>query len=359
MNKRRFKKALKRISQLPRNKYLLLYLTNKIKHVFLKISKSTKVAYPSTVMLELTNLCNLKCTTCPREYDYGKKMDKGNMDLDQAKKIIDEIWPYLDSIGLTGMGETFLYKEIEGIIDYIKEKNKGIIISISTNAMLPNFIEKVSAFVNKIDTIQISIDGLNEVYDSIRINADFKSLDQNLRALTKMCCNTNTTLMLNMVVTKENFFQMPALVDYAEEIGIDYMDFTLFNLASVTDIDQSYYNFYKSPEFLDVLPKLESTIKNSKKVSVTNRNFKTENGFQKCPFPWTHFYICWNGFVTPCCAKPFPLELNFGSVFKDKLINILNNSKFRNWRKLWFKNSTPDFCNKCHFIDIDAIAIDR
>lgn len=355
MNKRRLKKALKRIKYLPKNKYLFLYLMNKIKHFWLKTIKSTQVAYPSTIMLELTNLCNLSCTTCPREYDYGKNMDKGSMTVHQAKKIIDELYPYLDSIGLTGMGETFLYQEIEDIVEYIKSKNKGIIISVSTNAMLPNFIEIVSNLINKIDTIQISIDGLNETYESIRKKADFQTLDQNLRRLSELCSGTETTLMLNMVVTKENFSHMPLLVDYAEEVKISYLDFTLLNLASLTRIDRSYYNFYKSSEFLSVLNDLENKIKTHKTVTVTNRNFKTDNGFKKCPFPWSHFYISWDGYIPPCCAKPFPKELNFGNVFNNSVIKILNNNNYRNFRKLWFANKTPDFCINCHFIDIEPI----
>ena len=181
MNKRRLKKAIKRITNLPRNKYLFFYLANKTKHFYLKLIRSTKVAYPSTIMLELTNHCNLACTTCPREYDYGKEMDKGMMNIDHAKRIIDELWPYLDSIGLTGMGETFLYKEIEKIVDYIKTKNKGIIISVSTNAVLPNFVAIISRLVNKIDTIQISIDGLGVVYESIRKKASFQEFYKNLK----------------------------------------------------------------------------------------------------------------------------------------------------------------------------------
>jgi MoaA/NifB/PqqE/SkfB family radical SAM enzyme len=139
MNIRRLKKALKRLSKLPKNKHLFFYLKNKAVHFALKITKSTKVAYPSTIMLELTNKCNLSCTTCAREYEYGKQMNQGVMDENQAKKIIDELWCYLDSVGLTGMGETFLYPDIKNMVDYIKSKNKGIIISVSTNAMIPNF----------------------------------------------------------------------------------------------------------------------------------------------------------------------------------------------------------------------------
>jgi len=351
MNPRRLKKAIKRISLLPKNKYLLKYLANKVKHFYFKLTKSTKVAFPSTIMLELTNRCNLACTTCPREYEYGKAMEQGAMPVNQAKKIIDELWCYLDSIGLTGMGETFLYKEIVEIVDYIKSKNRGIIISVSTNAILPDFIERVKPLIGKIDTIQISIDGLNEVYEQIRKHAKFSKLVDNLQQLTKLSAGASTELMLNMVVTKENYFQMADLVNFAEAVGIKYMDFTKFNLASVTKIDLSYYDFYKTPEFNWALQKLEDKIKNTEKVMVSYRSFYEQGAFQNCEFPFSHFYICWNGFVTPCCAKPFPKEKNFGNVFEGSVMQILNGSDYQQWRELWFKNITPDFCKKCHMVE--------
>ena len=349
MNKRRLKKAVKRLNYLPKNKYLLLYLINKLKHIYFKSTKSTKVAYPSTIMLELTNHCNLACTTCAREYIFGKEMNKGLINVDKAKEIIDELWPYLDSIGLTGLGETFLYKQIEEIVDYVKAKNKGIIISVSTNAMLPNFVERVKPIINKIDTIQISIDGLGEVYEKIRINAVFQKLDENIKALSQICKGTDTTLMLNMVVTKENYHQMPALIEYAGKTGIDYMDFSMFNLAAVTNIDTAYYSFYKSEEFMAVEQKLEKAIENNPDVYVTNRNFDTGNGFHDCSYPWSHFYISWDGYVPPCCAKPFPKELSFGSAFNDKVIDVLNSKSYQDFRKLWFKNETPEFCERCNY----------
>ena len=355
MNQRKFKKLLKRISNLPTNKFLFLYGINKIKHFYYKLTKSTKVAYPSTIMLELTNHCNLACTICPRVYDYGKNMDKGIMTVEQAKKIIDEVVPYLDSIGLTGMGETFLYNHLEEIINYLKNKNKGVIITLSTNAVVPDFIKKVSPLINKVDTIQISIDGINEVYESIRINSNFNLLDNNLKQLVELSKNSTTDLMLNMVVTKENYIHIPDLVKYASKTGIRYLDFTLLNLASVTDIDRDYYKFYSSGEFLSVLRELDDIAKQFPEVLITNRNFKTENSFQKCPFPWTHFYICCNGLVTPCCAKPFPKEYNFGNVLEKGVMSVLNSDKFRDFRTLWLKNEAPRFCNKCHFLDIEPI----
>ena len=351
MNKRRLKKAIQRIRKLPKNKYFVLYALNKVRHFYLKAVHSTKVAYPSTIMLELTNHCNLACSTCPREYAYGKEMDKGMMSVEQAKTVIDELWPYLDSIGLTGMGETFLYKEIEEVIDYIKEKNEGIIISVSTNAMLPNFLEIITKLIGKIDTIQISIDGLDDVYNSIRKKADFQVLDNNLKELAKISEGTKTDLMLNMVVTKENYFQMPLLIKYATKINIKYMDFTMFNLASVTNLDKSYYSFYQSSEFLKTEQEMKDVSESIKDIHVTWKGFTIDGYFQKCNLPWTHFYICWNGFVTPCCTKPFPKELNFGNVFEEGVMNVLNGEKYRDFRKLWYANKTPDFCNNCHYVD--------
>jgi len=282
-------------------------------------------------------------------------MDKGYMSVENAKKIIDELWPYLDSIGLTGMGETLLYKDLVEVVDYIRSKNKGIIISLSTNAMIPNFIEQVKPLVGKVDTIQISIDGLGEVYDLIRLNAKFEILDKNLRELRSLFGIEGTTFMLNTVVTKENYVQMTELATYAEEVGIHYMNFTLFNLTAVTDVPANYYEFYKSTEFISELRRLEEKRKSLSNVEVTQWDFKAKNEFRQCNLVWSHFTICWNGEVPPCCAKPFPKELTFGNVIDSGVMPVLNSDGFRQFRKLWFKNKAPKFCEKCHFIDIEPI----
>jgi MoaA/NifB/PqqE/SkfB family radical SAM enzyme len=349
---RKFIKGVKRLSVLIKEGNSLLYINNKIKRDFFKLIRSTKVAQPSSIMLELTNHCNLHCTTCPRGYEFGKAMDKGNMEFEQVKKIIDELGPYLDSVGLTGLGETFLYKELEQVIDYIKSKNKRIKIFISTNAVLPNFIEKVSKLVNRIDTLQVSIDGIDSVYENIRQYASFKELDKNLKQLSGICKNSGTNLILNMVVTKENFLQMPLVTKYSKKIGIDYLDFTRINLASLTNTESSYYDFYQTDEFLRAVSESECIANELKGVKVTNINFKSSLGFRQCPYPWSNFYICWNGLIAPCCAKPFPKELNFGSSVDNKVINVLNSSQYRGFRKLWFENRIPVFCEKCHLTDL-------
>jgi radical SAM protein with 4Fe4S-binding SPASM domain len=352
MTRRKFFKAMKRLKQLPGGTALLQYSINKAKHSWLKVTRSTQVAHPSTIMLELSAHCNIRCTICPREYDFGKAMDKGFMDPQQARRIIDQTWPYLDSIGLTGMGETFLYPHLVEIVDYIRFKNKGIIISASINAYAPKTEEYALLLKDKIDTIQVSIDGVDDIYNKIRVGSDFEKFATNLGRLTEIMKDSKTDLMLNMVVTRQNFMQMSRLLEFANGIGIRYVNFTIFNLAAVTGIGVEYYDFFLSEEFRLAKQNLDDTKIKFPAIETTFWESNPEKGFQNCPFPWTHFYICWNGEVVPCCAKPFPKELSFGNAFEKPLQNILNSRQCQNFRKLWYENKTHPFCNKCHFIDM-------
>jgi radical SAM protein with 4Fe4S-binding SPASM domain len=59
----------------------------------------------------------------------------------------------------------------------------------------------------------------------------------------------------------------------------------------------------------------------------------------------------------PCCAKPFPNELNFGNAFEKPVMECLNSKKFQEFRELWFRNETPEFCKKCHFIDLKEFSL--
>jgi len=130
MSNRRLNKAIRRLKNLPKGGNFFKYGYNRARQYAYKFSKSTKVAYPNSIMLEVTNHCNLRCITCPREYLYGHEMAKGFMPIEQLKKVVDEAYPYVDSIGLTGLGETLMYKQIEEAVDYIRTKNEGIIIFI-------------------------------------------------------------------------------------------------------------------------------------------------------------------------------------------------------------------------------------
>lgn len=355
INSRRIRKAIRRLKSLPGGIHFFQYAFNKMHAAWLRMTKSTRVAHPSSIMLEVTNHCNLKCITCPREYQYGEQMDVGFMPLDKLKKIIDEAYPYIDSVGLTGLGETLLYKQLPEALQYIRSKNKGIITTISINAHLPNSVELVKKIADHLDTLQISMDGVGEVYEHVRLRGEFPLFYNNVKQIVEHCRDKRADVMFNFVAIKENYFNMAEVVQTAGELGVEFVNVTPFNVAAVTAHDIQYYDFFHSDAFIAELKRAKEMADALPQVELSVWDIKTPNTFQKCHLPWSHFYISWDGYATPCCAKPFPKELNFGNVFEDGLMHCLNTSGYRHFRKLWLENKTPAFCEKCHMVDLKPI----
>ncbi len=324
INSRKLNRIKRRIKHLPQGKFLIKYLSNKAKYIYLMMIKSTKVAYPTSIILEVTNHCNLRCTICPLQYNFGQNMDKGLLNLEKTLKIIDEIFPYVDSIGLTGLGETLIHKNLLTILQYIKSKNKGIQTSMSTNAHVPNGHEYLLKLIPYLDQVQISIDGVNDIYDKIRIEGNFETFKQNVITYKSICDAQGVPLMFNFTITKENYHHMPEVLKLAEDIGIQYLNMNPLNITAVTTQDISYYNFFYSASYKEMLSKTIQKSKGLKNVTLSLYDYTTKNGFKKCIYPWIHNYVSWDGYMVPCCARPFPKELHFGNVFEQGVLNSLN-----------------------------------
>lgn len=139
--------------------------------------------FPSRVILELTNRCNLSCAMCPRQYINFRK---GFLKYDLFKKAVDEISEY-PGTGIIPFfrGESLLHPDFIPMLRYIK--SKGIIsVQLSTNAALLN--EKMSEAIldSGIDFISFSLDGFNErIYNKIRRGADFGLIVRNIKNFLK------------------------------------------------------------------------------------------------------------------------------------------------------------------------------
>ncbi len=101
---RLIKMLFRRAFNLPKGKDFFTYVNNRINYIISKRKRKPQLPHPVSLMIELTNHCQLKCMICAREYAMGKEMDKGHMDFDKFKTFIDKNHVYLDRIGLTGLG---------------------------------------------------------------------------------------------------------------------------------------------------------------------------------------------------------------------------------------------------------------
>lgn len=350
MNKRHIALGLKLLKRSRLNADLVRYLMNRGRMAFGRKRGTTQVYYPTNLMIELGNVCNLHCKMCAREFRYGQEMDKGFMPLEQVKHIIDEVCPYLDSIGLTGLGETFMYPHLLDVVKYIKERKPSVIITVSTNAHFKGFLDHFLPVLPWVDNVQFSVDGIGEVYETIRPNTDFTFIKDNIQKAVS--AGRGTVFMINTVVQKENVNTMGDIVAFAHEVGIHYVNFNGINIAADPDGDVSVYDYFLSKSYQQALSCLNQVAAKYDDVEVTPYLPTAEPTFRNCTFAWKHQYITWDGYVVPCCGKPFPKVLNFGNVHEAGVMAALNSPKMQAWRKLWLDDKTgaPDFCKHCNML---------
>ncbi len=139
--------------------------------------------FPSRVILELTNQCNLSCVMCPRKYSKTKS---GFLSYELFKKVIDEISIY-GGVGLVPFfrGESLLHPDFIRMLKYITFK-KITPVQLSTNSILLDD-EMSDAILNSAITfISFSLDGSDETtYNKIRIGGDFNLAVRNITRFLK------------------------------------------------------------------------------------------------------------------------------------------------------------------------------
>ena len=122
------------------------------------------------LFLEVTDCCNLKCKHCG---SGCLSTNKNYLSFESVKKVLDEVTKEFDAsqilICITG-GEPLLNKDLYKIIAY--SKHLGFSCGMTTNGTL------LSEFVGKqlkdagLDTISISLDGLESTHNNFRCNTN-------------------------------------------------------------------------------------------------------------------------------------------------------------------------------------------
>lgn len=283
----------------------------------------TSFGTPSNLLIEPTNICNLKCPGCPTGAGILTR-PKGYMSYDNFKKIIDEIGSGLESVFLWNYGEPFLNPDVFKMIKYAR--TKGIKTVTSTNGY---FLEdNINNIIDSgIDILRVSLDGASkETYDTYRKNGDFKKVINNL---TDLCEKKpkDIYIELQFIIMKHNEHEVEKIKKLAKNIGVDKL-----SLKSVWFLDKRLRDKYK-----DLIPKNK----------IYQRRLK-QSGY--CIRPWYHMTIQWNGDVAPCCYDA-NCQINLGNVFDVGVEAVWNGKKFKNLRKIMKKQYNGEkimpICNKC------------
>jgi len=138
--------------------------------------------FPLHVDIELSSVCNLKCPMCYTITDeFKSRVKTGFMDYKLFQKIVDEcVDGDVFSIRLSLRGEALLHKDFIDCIRYAKEKGIKEVSTLTNGKKLSDrgFCERIVDA--GLDWITVSIDGVDEVYESIRKPITFPQIKQAL-----------------------------------------------------------------------------------------------------------------------------------------------------------------------------------
>ena len=99
--------------------------------VFSSFKSGKRRAYPVSISVEPTSLCNLKCPECPTGKGELTRY-KGHIEFNLYRKIIDEFSPFIINLILYFQGEPFLNPHIFQLIEYASGEKK-IFTTTSSN----------------------------------------------------------------------------------------------------------------------------------------------------------------------------------------------------------------------------------
>ncbi len=144
--------------------------------------------YPSRLFIEPSSRCNLSCyrACCGKNSKLSDFREKGFLDRELFKKIIDESGEYLVRVDLFNYGETFLNKDAVWMCSYIKQNYPEIYLFASTNGLAFTESSIIQLIDSGIDELTFSIDGSSqESYERYRIGGNFDKALNNLKFLIK------------------------------------------------------------------------------------------------------------------------------------------------------------------------------
>jgi MoaA/NifB/PqqE/SkfB family radical SAM enzyme len=184
------------------------------------LSEKTVLEAPFTrVNLITDRRCNLRCIMCePAKGDTGP-------DAGATKKAIEAITPHLSHIKWLApcvLGEVFVVPELMALLKGPLLAENSVTLYFNTNGILFNekLWEKIGH--NKVGDVTVSIDGMGETYEKIRVGGRWDTLLKNLHFISRLRKKGDLgSAKIAVVVMRDNIEQLEGLVDLTRELGFD------------------------------------------------------------------------------------------------------------------------------------------
>ncbi len=261
---------------------------------------------PAKYFIDPINICNLRCPLCPTGRGVLAR-PRGRMELELAKRVIDQIAPYAYRIELYNWGEPFLHPDIFAMIEYASQRRITVGLSSNLNYLNADLARRLVE--SGLSQLIVSIDGATqESYAAYRRGGKLNDVLQNLKMVveSKRALERQMPFIIwRMLIGKHNEHEVEVVRRMAYELGADGFS-TGMLLVDTQDPEQVKQWLPKDPAH---------TCYDYSKPNLEN--------VWDCHELWEVMVINWDGGVAPCCWLHDP-QFDFGNVANQTVREIWN-----------------------------------
>tara|TARA_R100000008_G_scaffold53027_1_gene32159 strand:- start:1980 stop:2969 length:990 start_codon:yes stop_codon:yes gene_type:complete len=285
--------------------------------------------FPSQIIVDLTEVCNLACTHCPHpEFKLSKNYATRYLESELNKKMVDEVAKdgkgYCQFIRYTSNGEPLVHPKGYELIQYAVD-NAGTFVCLTTNGTIMKEKKTKQLLDSGVHMIDISIDGHTpETYAKVRVGGDLNVTRANVLRLIEWVkeSGVDTKVVVSFVEQPQNTHEAQDFENYWNEQGADSV----------------------------VIRRLHSAAGAVKNVAKTLHQIqkKEETERYPCLYPWERLILDPKGFMSFC-----PADWSYSSQvgdFRTSTVKELWKGEFmQNLREAHLSNnfSCHGFCGQC------------
>jgi len=286
-----------------------------------------KAEFPSQVIVDVTEVCNLACIHCPHPaFKRSEQYAGRHLDVDLHRKMVDEVCEHghelTQYIRYTSNGEPLVHPEIYEMLDYAVRRS-GVFVTLTTNGTILNERRVEKLLASGLHLVDVSIDAATpETYARVRVNGKLDVTQRNVLRLLELrrAARAATRIVVSFVEQPANAHETEAFERFWNAQGVDYV----------------------------VVRRLHSAAGGVPMIADTMRGEQAEERRRPCLYPWERILLNPRGELAFC-----PQDWVHGSVLADyretTIREVWRSEVYRKLREAHLTNEflNHPFCGRC------------
>jgi MoaA/NifB/PqqE/SkfB family radical SAM enzyme len=315
---------------------------------------------PYYVQFEVTTHCNLACYMCVRNEVIQHPR---HLPLADFQRLFDQIQPR--RLTLSGAGEPLLHPDLATMIAYAGQR--GATTMIPSNGTLLGRGKVAQGIVQAgLNTLKISIDAATpQTYQAIRRQDCFERIVEGIRELERIkqqCNSRRPELRLDVVILKENYAEIPGIVELAHRLHIGTVFFRALQATGLGGAREA--SIGKDVDFEGLYQAVQEGIAQAARLAVRTNLKEVARDFEAyqsiyvrqdaalerhvCLLPWVQCFLSVRGELSPCCATYTNAGFSAGNVLAEGFDAVWNGPRMQTIRRQFRQHQNPlAVCRDC------------